>query len=117
MNYSNPTYVSNVQKIVQYLGNYVRSTTDIENKFPEITNVPAYMASGIRLGWACRTQIQPDLWRANVDMMYVNTANQVLTPYVGSFVRIPPKITFDQRGPLQEPYNNNPRNFCYMPLQ
>lgn len=111
MSFASRTYLSYVRQIVQYLGNGVKSTEQIEAHFPNIPNIPTIMQLGIRQGWACRTQLQPDLWRANVNMMYLNYQNILLQDYVGSSVRIPPVLTEDIQGKYQR-YNSEPRNLC-----
>jgi hypothetical protein len=110
MNFNNPEYLETVREVVQYLGNSERTEAALEAEFPDV-DVATLMVLGIRQGWACKTQIEPNIWRANVDMMRLNNQNLKLIGYVGSYVKIPPRITSAQFGPNQEPYTNNPKNF------
>lgn len=110
LNLQNAEYVENVRNILSFIGCYRRSTEDIQNQFPDL-DVSAIMRSGIRVGWACRTQIQPDLWQANRNMLIVNLANQVVAEPVMDCVKIPPRITTLQIGSSLGPLDNQCRNF------
>jgi len=110
MNFTNTEYLNNVRQIVQFLGNSKVDESELQDRFPLI-DIPLYMSTGIRQGWTCKTQILPNQWRANVDMMRLNSANWKLEGYVGSFVIIPPRLSVSQYGPSHEPFDNTPRSF------
>lgn len=85
----NSTYLDNVRNIVQFLGNYSRTLGELQNHFPDLSDLETILKMGIRQGWACRVQIQPDVWLADRDMMFKNPRNLLLRDYVGSAVKLP----------------------------
>jgi hypothetical protein len=94
IDYFDPEYVEAVRDILGEIGAFTRSTTQLEDALPGLASqMDRLLQSGIQNGWICRTQIQPDIWRVESNMLIINGYNRVVYTAAGpGVVVIPPNI-------------------------
>lgn len=112
LTFKNNTYISNVKDILEFIGGLNKTTTQIESQFPSILNIEQILKKGLKQGWLCRTQILPDIWRIQRNMLTLNPANKIISTNITDFINVPPNKSVLQIGGKHPPIDNQCKNLC-----